>query len=145
MEVQYRKEMANHFGPEACVTRREVWGEALTGNPAGQPLSREINIPGCRRGSSHRKAIWGKATIASHAPIPRGRRPCACREASCTEAGRSRRCLTQQSQAGQGENDRQAAVARFQRLHIHLPSDDVLRRIGNSPPKIIDGSVPRFY
>jgi len=32
-------------GPESCVTHREVRDEALTGEPAGQPLSREIETP----------------------------------------------------------------------------------------------------
>jgi hypothetical protein len=30
MQVQYREEMANHSDLESCVTRREVWSEALT-------------------------------------------------------------------------------------------------------------------
>ena len=44
--------------PESCVGNREAAGEALTGAPAGQPLSREINCPGCRRYSDKRKATW---------------------------------------------------------------------------------------
>jgi len=35
--------LASHIGPESCVTmHREVRHEALTGEQAGQPLSREI-------------------------------------------------------------------------------------------------------
>ena len=41
MKVSNRKGIANQTGPESCVARREVRDEALTGEPAGQPLSRE--------------------------------------------------------------------------------------------------------
>jgi hypothetical protein len=33
--------IANRAGPESCVAHREMRDEALTGEPAGQPLSRE--------------------------------------------------------------------------------------------------------
>jgi hypothetical protein len=33
--------IANRTGPESCVAHREMRDEALTGEPAGQPLSRE--------------------------------------------------------------------------------------------------------
>ena len=42
MKVLNGKEIASHAGPESCVTYREVRDEAFTGEPAGQPLSREI-------------------------------------------------------------------------------------------------------
>ena len=41
MKVLNSKDIASHAGPESCVTYREVRDEALTGEPAGQPLSRE--------------------------------------------------------------------------------------------------------
>jgi hypothetical protein len=41
VKVLNSKEIANHAGPESCVAYREVRDEALTGEPAGQPLSRE--------------------------------------------------------------------------------------------------------
>jgi len=41
VKVLNSKEIASHAGPESCVTYREVRDEALTGEPAGQPLSRE--------------------------------------------------------------------------------------------------------
>jgi hypothetical protein len=34
--------IASHAGPESCVAHCEMRDEALTGEPAGQPLSREI-------------------------------------------------------------------------------------------------------
>ena len=43
MKVLNRKGIANQTGPESCVAHREVRDEALTGEPAGQPLSRESN------------------------------------------------------------------------------------------------------
>jgi hypothetical protein len=33
------KGRANHIGPESCVSRREVWSEALTGLSVGQVSS----------------------------------------------------------------------------------------------------------
>ena len=41
MKVLNSKGIASHAGPESCVAHREVRDEALTGEPAGQPLSRE--------------------------------------------------------------------------------------------------------
>ena len=43
MEVSNRKGIANQTGPESCVAHREVRDEALTGEPAGQPLRSENN------------------------------------------------------------------------------------------------------
>src|SRR5258708_23372557 len=43
-KVSDRKGIANQTGPESCVAHREGPDEALTGEPAGQPLSREIFI-----------------------------------------------------------------------------------------------------
>ena len=41
--------VAIHGGPESCVGVREGAGEALTGVRAGQPLSREIELPSHKR------------------------------------------------------------------------------------------------
>ena len=41
VKVHNSKGIANQTGPESCVAHREVRDEALTGEPAGQPLSRE--------------------------------------------------------------------------------------------------------
>jgi RNA-directed DNA polymerase len=46
MKVRHRKGVANHPDPESCGGDREVVGEALTGEAAGQPLSREIGNSG---------------------------------------------------------------------------------------------------
>jgi hypothetical protein len=42
VQVHYGEGVANHTGPESCAAYREVCCEALTGERAGQPLSREI-------------------------------------------------------------------------------------------------------
>ena len=41
VKVHNSKGIANQTGPESCVAHREVRDEALTGEPTGQPLSRE--------------------------------------------------------------------------------------------------------
>jgi len=41
LKVHNSKGIANQTGPESCVAHREMRDEALTGEPAGQPLSRE--------------------------------------------------------------------------------------------------------
>ena len=47
MKVSNREGIANQTGPESCVAHREVRDEALTGEPTGQPLSREsFNVQG---------------------------------------------------------------------------------------------------
>ena len=46
MKVRYRKGIANHPDPESCGGAREGVTEALTGESAGQPLSREITSSG---------------------------------------------------------------------------------------------------
>ena len=67
--------MANHSDPESCVTHREVCGEALTGETAGQPLSREIKKIRMPTVLRSRKATRSMASIASHVSILRGQRP----------------------------------------------------------------------
>jgi hypothetical protein len=42
VQVHYGEGVANHADPESCAAYREVCGEALTGERAGQPLSHEI-------------------------------------------------------------------------------------------------------
>jgi hypothetical protein len=57
MKVSYGEDLANHIGPESCVCGRKATGEALTGESAGQVLSRERGFAsGCRRRQLDRKA-----------------------------------------------------------------------------------------
>jgi hypothetical protein len=44
VKVHNSKGIANHAGPELCVAHRKVRDEALTGEPAGQPLSRDLKV-----------------------------------------------------------------------------------------------------
>jgi hypothetical protein len=44
VEVHNSKGVANQTGPKSCVPHREMRDEALTGEPAGQPLSRESKL-----------------------------------------------------------------------------------------------------
>ena len=44
MKVPDSEDRASYAGPESCVGHREVRREALTGEPVGQPLSRESFI-----------------------------------------------------------------------------------------------------
>jgi len=54
------------------VTHCEVYSEALTAIPAGQPLSLKFLNPKCRYRSSWWKVIHGKALCARLAVILRG-------------------------------------------------------------------------
>jgi RNA-directed DNA polymerase len=57
MKVSYGEDLANHTDPESCVCNRKAAGEALTGESAGQVLSRERGFAsGCRRRQLDRKA-----------------------------------------------------------------------------------------
>ena len=75
VRVHYDEGAAIHIGPESCACGREAVREALTGECAGQPLSREkVDIPGAdavRYAEGHTK---GRA-IASSPTTRRGRRP----------------------------------------------------------------------
>jgi hypothetical protein len=57
MKVSYDEDLANHIGPESCVSSRKEGREALTGESAGWVLSRERGLAsGCRRRQLVRKA-----------------------------------------------------------------------------------------
>lgn len=46
MGVPCGEGVAIHTGPESCVAVHEDWGEALTGERVGQPLSDEMTNRG---------------------------------------------------------------------------------------------------
>lgn len=75
MEVLYSEGLAIHTGPESCVVCREAFGEALTGERVGRPLSRERWLVQGADGvvSSEGKTVG--RVIASALPALRGRRP----------------------------------------------------------------------
>jgi len=49
MKVSYSEEVATHTDSESCTFVRKGEGEALTGERAGQVLSREIEPPSRKR------------------------------------------------------------------------------------------------
>jgi len=49
MKVSYGEGLAIHTGSESCIGVRKGVDEALTGERAGQVLSREIEPPPCKR------------------------------------------------------------------------------------------------
>ena len=89
VQVPYDEGGADHIGPESCVSDREVWGEALTGEAMGQVLShvtisvRDADAFCVAEGNTTRRAI------ASAASVPRGLRPWHVADTSCTGTGRS--------------------------------------------------------
>lgn len=83
------KGRANHIGPESCVSRREVWGEALTGAAVGQVLSRESSVVRDADTVDGVEGSTGGRAIASALPVPRGLRPWHGVETSCPGTGRS--------------------------------------------------------
>jgi hypothetical protein len=89
VQVPYDEGGASHIGPASCVSDREVWGEALTGEAMGQVLS-HVTKP-----VRDADAVCGAAgntagcAIASAPPVPRGQRPWHVVEAFCTGTGRS--------------------------------------------------------
>ena len=102
MRVPYDEGRANHIGPESCVSHREVWGEALTGETMGQPLS---HVTGIVRGADALRVAEGNTVgrvIASARPVPRGLRPWHVVETSCTGTGRSHGWPTGDSRSAPG-------------------------------------------
>jgi hypothetical protein len=83
MQEPHKKGVANHLGPESCANGREVVGEALTGEHAGQPSSSEITTSACRP-----RPDRGKATPT--VPLGEGLPGAAESETLCMR-GRSRR------------------------------------------------------
>lgn len=99
MKEPYGEGVASHPGPESCGCAREGAAEALTGESAGEVLSRENYTPS-KDGPSGVPTLLNEAegntlgaASARHQGTPRGRRPSACTDTPCTGAGRCRVCL----------------------------------------------------
>jgi len=89
MRALYIEGVANHDGPESCVTVREGGGEALTGVRVGRAIEpRNHYIRGADAVLKAEGNISGGA-IASRWGTLRGRRTCACTESPCARTGRS--------------------------------------------------------
>lgn len=67
MEESYRADPANHPGPESCAGAREDVDEALTGESAGEVLSREIRQLGAPTSSSNTEGKTERHVNASAA------------------------------------------------------------------------------
>jgi hypothetical protein len=83
------KGQANHIGPESCASRREAWGEALTGASVGQVSSRERLMFRDADVFSVTEGSTAGRVIASASSVPRGLRPWHAGETSCLGTGRS--------------------------------------------------------
>ena len=75
MQVHYGEGVANHTDPESCAAYREVCGEALTGERAGQPLSREIFLIQDADAFTFAEGKTNGCVTASARTVLRGRRP----------------------------------------------------------------------
>src|ERR1700736_3961900 len=75
VQVHYGEGIANHTGPESCAAYREVCGEALTGERAGQPLSREIFLIQDADAFTFAEGKTNWRVTASARTVLRGRRP----------------------------------------------------------------------
>ena len=75
MQVHFDEGIANYIDPESCAGTREGFGEALTGDHIGQPLSREMNIVLGADALSNVEGNTDGRAIASARTARRGRRP----------------------------------------------------------------------
>jgi hypothetical protein len=78
-----------HSSPESCGGARKDAAEALIGEDAGEPLSREMTNSGLPTPSKHAEGNMGLGVMVSPDSRPRGRRPSACIEASWMGTERS--------------------------------------------------------
>ena len=75
MQVHHDEGVANRIDPESCAVAREGFGEALTGDHTGQPLSREMNIVLGADALSNVEGNTNGCATASARTTRRGRRP----------------------------------------------------------------------
>jgi hypothetical protein len=75
VQVHYGEGVANHTDPESCAAYREVYGEALTGERAGQPLSHEIFLIQDADAVTYAEGKTDGRVTASARTVLRGRRP----------------------------------------------------------------------
>ena len=68
MKVRHRKGVANHPDPESCGVDCEVAAEALTGETAGQPSSREIGMSGAPTQLRHAEGHTGEGATREPSP-----------------------------------------------------------------------------
>lgn len=89
MKESDEKDPASHLGPESCEAARKGCREVLTGESAGEPLSREITHPELPTLLSEAEGHTPTSDKARTKETRRGRRPSACTDTSWTGTGRS--------------------------------------------------------
>ena len=89
MRVPYDEGLATHIGPKSCGCSCKSASEALTGERAGQVLSRESSNIEVSTMSNRSEDKTGYTDTARCLLASRGLRPCARTEAFCTGTGRS--------------------------------------------------------
>lgn len=87
MQVHYGEGVAIHTDPESCAVYREVCSEALTGERAGQPLSRETILIQDADAVAYAEGKTVGGDIASSRAVLRGRRPWHARTLLAREPG----------------------------------------------------------
>jgi hypothetical protein len=90
MQEPYRKGVATILSSESCAGVREDVGEALTGVRAGRVFNREIYELGGADALGRARKATRRGAVSQVLRATRGRRPRACTNAPCTEAGRRR-------------------------------------------------------
>ena len=89
MKESYEKDEASHLGPKSCGAVRKDSREVLTGESAGEPLSREIQSSELPTLLSEAEGNTPGHDKARAQEIRRGRRPSACTDTSWTGTVRS--------------------------------------------------------
>lgn len=89
MKEPHGKGVASHPGPESCGVTREGGAEALTGENAGELLSREITTSMVPTPLGEAEGNTRGDANASAQGTGRGRRTSACTDTPCAGTGRS--------------------------------------------------------
>ena len=90
MRVHHEEGVANHLGPEPCVSIREGEDEPSAGERTGQPLSHVRSQNPGRRRVSDRGRQHGRARDRERPDGPAWSETLACADAPCAGTGRSR-------------------------------------------------------
>jgi hypothetical protein len=132
VKVRHDEGEAIHIGPEPCVAVRKGVDEALVEEGAGQPLSHEIRISGCRP-VSKAEGNTAKCVIASTWLTRRGRRTWHVskllgREPGGPRSGHSRMRWSALGRRGAVANDARSWEVRFR--HSSCEADEQSRATG---------------
>lgn len=90
MQVHCNEGVANHIDPESCAGGREAGREALTGEHAGRPLSRENSDLSGADAVPFAEGNTEGCDNASTRSTRRGQRPWHACDTLCTRTGRPR-------------------------------------------------------